>query len=47
MKSADNLFDKHRVDSDTLQRFCDAGDHGMSDCAFLAHFGVDLHSFDL
>lgn len=36
-----------RVDPDKLQRFCDATDHGMSDCAFLAHFGIDLHSFDL
>lgn len=36
-----------RVDPDRLQRFCDAGDHGMSDCAFLAHYGVDLHSLDL
>jgi predicted dienelactone hydrolase len=36
-----------RVDPDKLQRFCDTTDHGMSDCAFLAHFGIDLHSFDL
>ena len=36
-----------RVDPDRLQRFCDAGDHGMSDCAFLAHFGIDLHEMDL
>ncbi|WP_371170667.1 alpha/beta hydrolase family protein [Aliiroseovarius sp. 2305UL8-7] len=36
-----------RVDPDLLQRFCDDTDHGMSDCAFLAHFGVDLHDFDL
>lgn len=36
-----------RVDPDRLQRFCDTGDHGMSDCAFLAHFGIDLHQFDL
>lgn len=36
-----------RVDPDRLQRFCDDGDHGMSDCAFLAHFGVDLHAMDL
>lgn len=36
-----------RVDPDRLQRFCDESDHGMSDCAFLAHFGIDLHSFDL
>ncbi len=36
-----------RVDPDRLQRFCDDGDHGMSDCAFLAHFGIDLHSMDL
>jgi len=36
-----------RVNPDRLQRFCDETDHGMSDCAFLAHFGVDLHSLDL
>lgn len=36
-----------RVDPDRLQRFCDETDHGMSDCAFLAHFGIDLHSMDL
>lgn len=36
-----------RVDPDRLNRFCDDTDHGMSDCAFLAHFGIDLHSFDL
>lgn len=36
-----------RVDPDRLQRFCDQTDHGMSDCAFLAHFGIDLHSMDL
>ncbi len=36
-----------RVNPDLLQSFCDEGDHGMSDCAFLAHFGVDLHEFDL
>lgn len=36
-----------RVNPDLLQRFCDDTDHGMSDCAFLAHFGVDLHDFDL
>lgn len=36
-----------RVDPDLLQSFCDDTDHGMSDCAFLAHFGVDLHAFDL
>ncbi|WP_368187871.1 alpha/beta hydrolase family protein [Aestuariibius sp. HNIBRBA575] len=36
-----------RVDPDLLQRFCDDTDHGMSDCAFLAHFGVNLHDFDL
>ena len=27
--------------------FCDDADHGMSDCAFLANFGVDLHMMDL
>ncbi len=36
-----------RVDPDRLQRYCDAGDHGMSDCAFLARFGIDLHRLDL
>jgi len=36
-----------RVDADALQHFCDDGGHGMSDCAFLAHFGVDLHSIDM
>ena len=36
-----------RVDPDRLQRFCDDSDHGMSDCAFLAHFGIDLHTMDL
>ena len=36
-----------RVDPDRLHRFCDDTDHGMSDCAFLAHFGIDLHGFDL
>jgi predicted dienelactone hydrolase len=36
-----------RVDPDRLQRFCDGSDHGMSDCAFLSHFGVDLHELDL
>lgn len=36
-----------RVDPDLLQGFCDDTDHGMSDCAFLAHFGIDLRAFDL
>lgn len=36
-----------RVDPDLLQSFCDETDHGMSDCAFLAHFGIDLHALDL
>ena len=36
-----------RVDPDLLQRFCDVSDHGMSDCAFLRHFGIDLHQMDL
>lgn len=36
-----------RIDPDLLQTFCDDTDHGMSDCAFLARFGVDLHAFDL
>lgn len=36
-----------RVDPDRLQHFCDETDHGMSDCAFLRHFGIDLHQIDL
>ncbi len=36
-----------RVDPKALQEFCDHGDHGMSDCAFLARWGVDLHALDL
>ena len=36
-----------RVDPDALQTFCDDGDHGMSDCAFLERGGVDLHAMDL
>lgn len=36
-----------RVDPDALQQFCDHGDHGMSDCAFLARAGIDLHQIDL
>ena len=36
-----------RVDPERLQSFCDETDHGMSDCAFLRHFGVDLHAVDL
>ncbi len=36
-----------QVDPDKLQRYCDNGDHGMSDCAFLSRYGVDLHTFDL
>lgn len=36
-----------RVDADALQRFCDHGDHGMSDCAFLARAGIDLHAIDM
>lgn len=36
-----------RVDPHLLQSFCDESDHGMSDCAFLRHFGVDLHRMDL
>lgn len=36
-----------RVDPQKLQRYCDDTDHGMSDCAFFAHFGIDLHSIDL
>lgn len=35
------------VDPDRLQRFCDTTDHGVSYCAFLAHFGIDLYEFDL
>lgn len=29
-----------RVDVGALQSFCDDGDHGMSDCAFLAQGGL-------
>lgn len=36
-----------RVDPDRLQAFCEDTDHGMSDCAFLAHFGIDLKAMDL
>jgi len=36
-----------RVDPARLQSFCDDGDHGMSDCAFLKRGGVDLHTMDL
>lgn len=36
-----------RVDPGRLQRFCDTSDHGMSDCAYLRHFGIDLHQMDL
>ncbi len=36
-----------RVDPAALQGFCDDGDHGMSDCAFLARAGIDLHAMDL
>ncbi|MEY8880017.1 alpha/beta hydrolase family protein [Donghicola sp. XS_ASV15] len=36
-----------RVDPEKLQRFCDGSDHGMSDCAFLARYGIDLHQMDL
>ena len=36
-----------RVAPELLQSFCDEGDHGMSDCAFLARGGVDLHAMDL
>jgi predicted dienelactone hydrolase len=36
-----------RVDPKKLQNFCDGTDHGMSDCAFLARFGVNLHTLDL
>jgi predicted dienelactone hydrolase len=36
-----------RVDPNRLQTFCDESDHGMSDCAFLRRFGVDLHQMDL
>lgn len=36
-----------RIDPIKLQNFCDGTDHGMSDCSFLAHFGVDLHTLDL
>ncbi len=36
-----------RVNVEALQSFCDEGDHGMSDCAFLARGGVDLWDMDL
>lgn len=36
-----------RVDPAALQSFCDDGDQGMSDCAFLEQGGVDLHAMDL
>lgn len=36
-----------RVDPARLENYCADGDHGMSDCAFLAHFGVDPQNFDL
>ena len=36
-----------RVNVAALQSFCDEGDHGMSDCAFLARGGVDLWEMDL
>lgn len=36
-----------RVDPDALQNFCDNGDQGMSDCAFLKRGGIDLHAMDL
>lgn len=36
-----------RVSPERLQGFCDESDHGMSDCAFLRHFGIDLHQMDL
>ena len=36
-----------RVDPVALQSFCDTGDQGMSDCAFLRRGGVDLHAMDL
>jgi predicted dienelactone hydrolase len=36
-----------RVDPTLLQGFCDKNDHGMSDCAFLRHFGIDLHQMNL
>ena len=36
-----------RIDPDALARFCDDDDGGMSDCAFLARGGVDLHRIDL
>ena len=36
-----------RVDPDALAGFYDDEDTGMSDCAFLARGGVDLHQLDL
>jgi len=36
-----------RVDPQELTTFCDDGGRGMSDCAFLARGGIDLHAMDL
>jgi|GEM_PF-28872 len=36
-----------RIDPEALARFCDGEETGMSDCAFLARGGVDLHAIDL
>lgn len=37
-----------RLNADELQQFCDNGnDHGMSDCAFLARAGINLHKIDM
>ncbi len=36
-----------QVDPKLLQGLCGDTDHGMSDCAFLALFDIDLHALDL
>lgn len=36
-----------RVDPARLTHFCDDGGRGMSDCAFFARNGIDLHAADL
>jgi predicted dienelactone hydrolase len=36
-----------RVDPARLSSFCDQGGRGMSDCAFFARNGIDLHAADL
>ncbi|WP_308916400.1 alpha/beta hydrolase family protein [Jannaschia sp. LMIT008] len=36
-----------RIDPERLATFCDDGAPGLSDCAYLARGGVDLHALDL